>query len=420
MAYADRRGGSLKIDVVTASIGRINKATGFHRQSQVTKVLAIVRKLDEDAQVDVLQALKDGEITFHQLVDADRTGRLRGSEVLTTLRLREPLRDAVERTLPGMAHGATQRRYATSLRKLQRVGLPIPGRDTRLTDRARVGDLARADWRALRADPAFRSAADWNHLRRALSAFLTAFLGDVYHPFRRGVVKRIKLRKERPRVPDLSVDLFWRIVAAAPEHARPCYVVLAASGMRLGEYLSLSAASLRPARCAIDIRESKTEAGADLIFVARRLWEWVERGVPSPLGARWMGVYWRRACLAVGAATLVGTGEFRTVRVAKPGPGPYRRGEAPRTERREMTRYEGPRLHDLRHLFSQLADDRGATTEMVMAALRHTNPRQTSDYKRRRAKGEVAELVGAALLEPPRGEPGQDEPRRDEPPGDEG
>jgi hypothetical protein len=85
--------------------------------------------------------------------------------------------------------------------------------------------------------------------------------------------------------------------------------------------------------------------------------------------------------------------------VKKSRPGAYKLGEAPRYERRELTRYHGRRLHDLRRLFSQLANDRGATTEMVMAALRHANPRQTSDHKRRRAKGEVAEMVGASLLE---------------------
>lgn len=78
-------------------------------------------------------------------------------------------------------------------------------------------------------------------------------------------------------------------------------------------------------------------------------------------------------------------------------PGPYKHGESPKYELREVTRYEGPRLHDLRHLFSQIADDKGATTEMVQAALRHANARQTSVYKRRRAKGEVAELVGDVL-----------------------
>ncbi|MDQ6633843.1 MAG: hypothetical protein M3Z10_03690 [Gemmatimonadota bacterium] len=363
----------------------------------MTKVKAIIRKLDEDAQTEVLEAVKSGDITCHQLIDADRAGKLRGSELFTLVRLREPLWEAIQRMLPSMADGETRRRYTTSLDKLKRLGLPMIGRSERLTAKARVGHLATTNWRALRADPAFKSAADWNHLRRSLSALLTTFLGDVYHPFRRQVMKKIKLRKERPRVPDMSVELFWQIVAAAPEHARPCYVTLAASGMREGEYLSLGEHSLRPDICAIEIAESKTEEGQGLIFVSEKLWPWVERGVPSPLGERWMGLYWRRACIAAGAARLAGTGEFRTVRVKKAKPGRYKRGESPKYELREVSRYEGPRLHDLRHLFSQIADDQGATTEMVQAALRHTNSRQTSDYKRRRAKGEVAKLVGDIL-----------------------
>ena len=150
----------------------------------------------------------------------------------TSARVQVDPSDAASSAAQAQGQGADDRSddrlYEQRLDKLKRLGLPVVGRDERLTTKAKVAHLAKTNWRALRADPAFKSAADWNHLRRSLSAFLTTFVGDVYHPFRRQVMKKIKLRKERPRVPDVSVELFWRIVAAAPEHARPCYVTLAA------------------------------------------------------------------------------------------------------------------------------------------------------------------------------------------------
>jgi integrase len=128
------------------------------------------------------------------------------------------------------------------------------------------------------------------------------------------------------------------------------------------------------------------------------LWPWIKQGIPSPLRENWMRIYWRRACLAVGAAERVGTGEFRTVRVKRATSGPYRTGETPQFREVEVTRYKGPTLHDLRHLYAQLADEEGATDTQVMGALRHSNPAQTREYKRRRAAGEVARMVGNQLL----------------------
>ena len=52
-----------------------------------------------------------------------------------------------------------------------------------------------------------------------------------------------------------------------------------------------------------------------------------------------MRIYWRRACLAVGAAQRVGTGQVRTVRVKRATSGPYRKGEVPQFREVEITRY---------------------------------------------------------------------------------
>jgi integrase len=47
------------------------------------------------------------------------------------------------------------------------------------------------------------------------------------------------------------------------------------------------------------------------------------------------------------------------------------------------------RIHDLRHLFAQLASDAGAPTAQVHAALRHANPAMTRRYEMTVAKREV-------------------------------
>lgn len=346
-------GGNFRFDRVFPGVGRIRCSSGTDRTGEFRKRDAILTKLFENAQLEVLRSFQRGEITIEQLVEADRVGRLKGADLMSEMALRQPLWTAIDETLPNMGTSAeTRRRYFTSLAKLQRLGARW------LPASAQVGDLASVDWKQLSAAWG-GSAADWNHMRRALSTFLSTALGDVYHPLRRTVMKQIALRSERPRVPDLAVEQFWRIIALTPEHARACYVVLAASGMRLGEYLRCTRENLRPDSHAIQVPGTKTAASADMIFVAEELWPWVERGIPSPLQRKWMWTYWKRACRAVGQPDL--------------------------------------RLHDLRHFYSQLADEAGASTEMVMAALRHSNPATTRGYKTRKVKGEVARMVGSAL-----------------------
>lgn len=391
--------GSKKIDVVTP-FGRLNRHSGFYTVAGKKRVETIIKKLIEDSQLDVLRALHDGAIGFPELVHADREGKLSGTNLLDAVRVRTTLASAVADCLDRMGRSPeTRRRYETSLTKLQRTSA-IPARDGRTLVGAKLtlGDLSAIDWRAFERAPGFASAADWNHLRRAVSALLTTFFGTEHHAFRVALIETIPLRRERARIPDLTPAQFWMIVAAVPEHARPCYVSLAGTGLREGEYLACDASNLVESECAIDLLSSKTEAGIDRVYVEPELWPWIQAGIPAPLKERWMGIYWRRACLKLGLARQVGTGRFRTVRMKRQTSGPYRANEKPEFRQVEITRYKGPRLHDLRHLFAQIADAEGLSAETVMAALRHTNPKQTSDYKRRAAARETAIVAGRGLL----------------------
>lgn len=382
--------GRYRIDwTVSEPVGRLNISLRADSVREFERRKAVIRKLVEDSQLEVLMALKRGDISVESLIEADRGGRLKGAAVLSDLKLRANLWTAIEETLPAMGTSKeTRRRYRTSFRTL--ATLPEAG----LGKKSRVQDVASVPWTRLRAiwEQAGKSPADWNHLRRGVSRFLTVLLGDVHHPFRHEVVKRIPTVKEgRGRTPELTVEGFWTIVGNTPVHARPCYVVLAATGMRLKEYLGCTKASLTPATHAIAVPGTKTAESEDTIYVAPELWAWIEAGVPSPLKSRWMHIYWWRACVKAGFGRYEpvlknGLPVIRTVKL--------RNGT---TEERPATRYAGLRLHDLRHLYAQLASDEGAPTAKVQAALRHADPKMTRRYEMRQAKGEVAQLVGQAL-----------------------
>jgi len=69
-------------------------------------------------------------------------------------------------------------------------------------------------------------------MRRALSSFLTTLLGDKYHPYRRRIITAIPIAHEVGRVPDLTPEVFWKVLEHIPEVYRPCYVALVATGLR--------------------------------------------------------------------------------------------------------------------------------------------------------------------------------------------
>ena len=326
------RGGSFRFDRVFPGVGRIARASGARTAKDFADRDGILTKLYDNAQLDVLRAFRRGDVTMAQLVDARRDGLLKSDRLLTTLSLGRPLWATIDATLPRMGKSERGReRYHTSLKALKARAASVLG------EKARVADLAHVDWAAL-AGPwrAERSAADWNHLRRAISAFLSTLLDEKHHPERLAVMKHIPLAPEAPREPELTATEFWKLVEKAPEYARPCYVTLVITGMRVGEYLTLGLEHLRPESCAIQVPGTKTAASSAVVAVDPDYWPWIEAAVPSPLGYKWLRINFKNAAKAIGRADL--------------------------------------RLHDLRHVFAQLASDAGAPTAQVQAALRHPNP----------------------------------------------
>ena len=79
-------------------------------------------------------------------------------------------------------------------------------------------------------------------------------------------------------MPDISPELFWKIVGKAPTHVQASYVVVTALGLDTGEYLELTKEHLKPATFSIEAPGTKTYARYGTLRVDKRLWQWVRTG----------------------------------------------------------------------------------------------------------------------------------------------
>jgi integrase len=341
-------------DFTRNGIGRITNSSRTTDIQEFRRRDLILTKLYESGQFDVLRAFKNGALHIEELVEAEREGRLRSSELLSYLSLKRALWIAIEESLPQMGRStATRKRYRVSLLK----SLREKAADS-LPTGARVSDLERVRWAELKQSWG-KSAADWNHMRRALSAFLTVLMGDKYSPFRRRVIQTIPIANEVGRVPDLTPRGFRAILEHIPDRYRCCYYALVATGLRVGEYLRLTSFNLKPATRSISGVGTKTALSAEDVAVYSDLWHYVEAAVPSPLGYKALRRHWVAACKKAGVAI---------------------------------------RIHDLRHCFGQWAIDSGVPESKVQTALRHKSASMTRRYTKTREKGEAANAVGRALL----------------------
>lgn len=315
--------------------------------------VSIIDGLINDSQVGVLRSLKEKRTTLEQLTEAKRQNGLTGSGILTGVAIREPLWASIEATIPKMGKSLeTRKRYRQSASALKKRASVYLG------ERATVGDLQAVNWIQLQAGWN-RSGSDWMHLRRFISAFLSKYLGDVYHPYRRQVVTRIPTADENERVPEISPELFWKIIDASPEYVRPAFLTIVLTGMRRAEYLRCTREHLQPATLSVRIPGSKTKGSRGTVRIAEEMWPWIDSGIPSPLRYKRLRARWVEACRAVGVSDL--------------------------------------HLHDLRHALGQWATDAGMPESKVQDALRHASPLMTRRYTRQKSRGEVATAVSGML-----------------------
>lgn len=237
------------------------------------------------------------------------------------------------------------------------------GEDASFLDLARV---ERQQWKLLQRSWG-ASSADWNHVRRALSAVLTSLFHDnPHHAIRRHVIDGMPLMNEVGRVPDLSPTTFWRVMEHVPEYARGFPLALVITALRVGEYEGLEPEHLQPETRTIRVPGTKNDASEEYIVVAPECWAYVERAVPAPFRYGRIRRIWREACNAAGVYGIT--------------------------------------LHDLRHCHAQWALANGAAEHEVQAQLRHKSIAMTRRYVKTLKQTKVAAAVAEVLMaaRPPR------------------
>ena len=375
--------GNLEIDLVLKHFGEFRMSSGTKDTDEFYARRRLVRKLDRDERTSTLRALKSGDITFEELRSNEgRSKKLTASAI----KLQRNLWDEFERVLPTMGgeNGkATRERYAKSIRALQRKGAQW------LPDSATVRDLARVPWKELK--PVWNaSGTDWMHMRRAVGAFLTAYL-HVRHAFRARVMRKqnFPTAKARKRKPNITAEIFLSIVnyEKVPLTARRSYWSIAIAGLRINEYLPLDRdRHLVPMMRMVQVPGTKTEGSEREIIVCKRLWDRFLAGVPSHYAEDRLRRYWHKACLDLGLARMV--------------PDPRRKPKLDRASGKMIPAmmYEGPHLHDLRHCHGQWAVDAGVEESKVQGSYGHESPGMTRDYTVRAATEEVSEGVADILI----------------------
>lgn len=249
--HKPRKGSGLagrQLDLVLPGLGtegdRFVKAWGVDDSTGREARRSVVRDLYNAGQLDVLRSMlrrpSEGGTTWAEVLQAKRRGEIASDALFSSIVLKRPLAATITQTLPKMGGKASTRGF---YREMLDALMHYAG--TQLGETATVADLRRVEWAAVWSAMAHVRPARRNHLRAAVSAFLTAFLEDKYHPFRRAVVKAMG-RKEKVAVlpKNVTVAEFWTLMEHVPAPLVASYVTLAASGMRVGEYLACTERSL--------------------------------------------------------------------------------------------------------------------------------------------------------------------------------
>jgi integrase len=222
-----------------------------------------------------------------------------------------------------------------------------------------LGEVTTGEWHALsRCWGA--SGSDWNHLRRALSACLSCYIGTDRHLFRQLIVDRIPLLPENRRVPDITLELLARVAADLPEHVRYFPWVLVLTGCRIGEYLRLEPEHLKANVFTITVPGTKTAGSQRSVHVDPDAWWLIEAAVPCYLQYGQLRKHWRAACQRNGV--------------------------------------HGVTIHDLRHVCGQTAADGGAKIEAIQAQLGHATAEMALRYARRRDLKDSSAKIGQLVV----------------------
>lgn len=320
-----------------------SKATGrVHNRRE-----SLIDALISESQIDVLRALKERVISIEALDHYAREHKnLGGAGLLAQVKLNESLFTAMETTVLVMGKSAnTQKRYDVTRKAFEVMVRNAIGAE------AVVRDLERLPWEEWHRTWT-KSAADWMHIRRFISRFLSLYLGSKHHPVRYEIIEMIPTKAEHDREIDITVDEFLLLVEKSRDDVKAAWWTLLLTGMRVGEYLACDESAKLANSHQVKVPGTKTAGSVGAVNVAPSLWHWIEAGIPAPLQYKSLRLEFKKAALAIGRPELV--------------------------------------LHDLRHAHGQWAVDAGIPEARVQSSLRHKNPAMTRRYTKRQGRGEVA------------------------------
>jgi integrase len=319
---------------------------------------ALLTKLYTTGRLELLRALKRGDLTINELYAADMAGTLTAFAP-TDVVLKRPLWTTLDAWQPTCARApATRTRARVAIRALRRTRV--------LGDGATVADLATVDWARLRNTAFATHPTSWNHVRRTISRFLTMVLRDKFHEYRRRVLAQWPRAEEPERVPDLPPALFWTILGYVAEPLRPCYVTMVAAGLGPKEFCGCRDTDLLPHSTALRVTGAKVgRQGEALVYFTADTWPWVKAAVPCPVSQGALAAHWKRACRAAGHPEL--------------------------------------RLYDLRHCYAQWLTNAGVPEWSVQVGMRHKTGAMTRKYAKQVNRGQNAATLAAVLLTEPGG-----------------
>lgn len=370
MTSLERKTIKTRIDRVIPGVGRFCKRTGARTVAEDRARRALLQRLIEADQIDVIKMLLNDEITWGELRQAERKKRLHSDALAADVALSRHLWDesgvkgALALTVSRMGRtDSTRERYAVAFSQLRQHAAEF------LPAGAYVKDLKAVPWGEAFATMRELSPASRNRIRSALSAFLTVFLGDKYHPFRRDVMKALGgMEDEQTQPKEVTLAEFWTIVDHLPDAIKPSALTLAGTGMRVGEYLQCGEDSIR--RLPVIWMPSGKTGGAET-SVSEKLVPFVRQAIPcriAPAPKVWRGVQY----------------DARYKKLYKAFTAASKATGIPCSP------------HYLRHLYAQLGTAQ-LPEGLVQQGLRHKTRSMTKRYADRRTTQQVADVVGTAL-----------------------
>lgn len=354
-----------RLERMIPGTGRRLIRTGARTVAEHKARIALFDRLLEAGQLDTIALLLDRQVSWSELRQAQRKNRLTSDTLAADIALARGLWPAIAATLPRMGKAASTRdRYDLAFAQLQTLAADF------LPAGALVKDLKAAPWADVFGALGALSASSRNQVRAGISAFLTVFLGDKWHPFRRDVMKAMGGKEDTATPPkEITVEEFWQNVEATHEAIQPIVITLAGSGLRVGEFLQCNEMSAKRLPV-IWVPGGKTGAGESSIAPA--LLPFARQSIPCNIALRplvWRGVQYDARYKRI----------YKAMKAAEDATGiPW-----------------SP--HYLRHLYAQLGTNE-LPTSLVQQGLRHASSAMTDHYAKRRTTERVSAVVGSALL----------------------